>query len=75
MKLDDLTESERFIVKWQYSMLGGFKSALVLAIAKADTDNRARLERGFPNEVDGYRRFAEEYGWWENVQRKAGLSP
>ena len=74
MTLDALTPSERFVVEWQYGMLGGFRTALAQAIAKADTNNRALLARGFPDEVEGYTQFAEVSGWWDAVEKRAGLT-
>ncbi len=73
MKLDDLTASERFIVEWQYHMLGGFRIALVHAIAKADDGNLERLRKGFPDEVDGFVSYSRVSHWWPNVQEKAGI--
>jgi len=70
---DDLTEEEQFVVKWQYQMLGDFKTALVRAITKADEYNMQRLALGFPVEVQAYKRFTQEGGWWETVAKKAGL--
>jgi hypothetical protein len=40
--------------KWQFNILGGFFSALMLLIAKADDFNRERLRRGFPDHVKAY---------------------
>lgn len=73
MTFKDLTASESFIVEWQYRMLGDFKSALVQAIAKADHINTHKLSLGFPDEVEGYRRYTQEDGWWQEVQKKAGI--
>ena len=70
---DDLTEEEQFVVKWQYQMLGDFKTALVRAITKADTYNMLLLALGFPVEVKAYKRFTQEEGWWEMVAKKAGI--
>jgi len=73
MKLESLNAGELFIVQWQYRMLGGFSSALMQAISKADMWNLAKLEKGFPNEVSAYKYFSTEDGWWEKVQEKAGV--
>ncbi len=72
MNLDKLDESEKFIWKWQYFMLDDFKIALILAIKKADNDNREKLRLGFPDEVDGYINFTETLGWWTKVELKVG---
>lgn len=73
MQLENLTQSEEFIIKWQYQLLGGFKTHLAHAIAKADKENLARLEKGFPNEVEGYKNFTRKPGWWQEAQKKAGI--
>ena len=65
-----LDHYEAFIYLWQYRHLGGFYQSLAEAIARADTGNLERLAKGYPIEVEGYRRFANEPGWWSNVQRK-----
>jgi hypothetical protein len=66
---------ERFILEWQYRMLGGFHTALVEAICRADDGNLARLRMGFPNEVDAYLRFSREPGWWPDLQARAVIGP
>ena len=40
---------------FQYRMSGGFFTHLFQAIAVADGDNTAALEKGYPEEVDAYR--------------------
>lgn len=65
------TPGETFILHWQFRMLGGFKTKLAEAIAKADEGNLARLRLGFPDEVDAFKSFSREPGWWEQLQEKA----
>jgi len=31
-----------------------------------------RLSLGFPDEVEGYRKYTQQAGWWKEVQRKIG---
>ena len=62
-----------FIVKWQYRLLGHFKTALIEAIKLADDNNLAKLACGFPNEVQGYIYYSRTPGWWQEVQKKAGI--
>ena len=69
-KLNELDESEKIVYMWQYKMLGGFKSELMKVISRADNDNLDKLEKGFPDEVIGYRKFSRIAGWWENVENK-----
>lgn len=68
-----LTEDEEFIVKWQYRMLGDFKKALIEAIKFADESNLERLKKGFPEEVQGFINYTQVSGWWQEVQRRAGI--
>ena len=49
-----LTPAERFICEWQFGLLGDFRQALILAIARADEGNRNLLSKGFPLEVGAF---------------------
>jgi len=73
MNLDNLTKGEIFIVKWQYGLHGSFKKALSDAIKQADVHNLHRLSLAFPDEVAAYSDFSNTDGWWEEVQKKAGI--
>jgi hypothetical protein len=73
MNLDNLTKEEEFIVKWQYRLLGDFKTALIDAIKLADEGNLIKLSLSFPEEVRGYINYTRVDGWWLTVQRKAGI--
>lgn len=73
INFDALNEGERFIVEWQYKRLGSFKAALATAISKADIINQFKLAQAFPEEVEAYRAFSMVSGWWEEVQKKAGI--
>jgi hypothetical protein len=68
---DAWTAGEKFIVKWQFRLLGDFKTALVGAIMLADEQNLARLHLGFPGEVDGF--LAWSVGDLGRRLRDAGL--
>ncbi len=64
---------EKFIIKWQFRYFDDeFYELLAKAIAAADPQNRARLERGFPVEVAGYHMWA--YGDLAERLRAAGLN-
>ncbi len=65
------TESEKWVVKWQFGFLGGFHSALANAIKLADERNLENLWRVFPDQVDGFRAWV--YGDLSIRLRKAGL--
>lgn len=62
--LKTLNEGERSLVNWQYSMMGGFESALWDAIKRADTGNLDRLAKGFPYHVEAYLNYTQASGWW-----------
>ena len=47
-------------LEYQYRQSGDFYQALWLAIMRADTDNTARLAKGFPSEVEAYRVWSQE---------------
>ena len=49
---------EKSVVKWQFRLHGNFRTALWVAIIKADENNIARIKRGFPDEVEGYRAWS-----------------
>ena len=65
------TPAEKLVVQWQFGMLGDFETQLFKAIDTADESNQARLERGFPEHVSGYRAWI--YGNLGNRLRAAGL--
>ena len=67
----DWTEGEKWVVKWQFGLLGHFARILAEAISRADMDNLSRLALGFPNEVAGY--WAWAHGDLGKRLRKAGL--
>lgn len=67
----EFDESDKWVVKWQFRALGDFETALCEAIKRADEHNMAKLGRGFPIQVEGYRRWA--YGDLGNRLRAAGL--
>lgn len=73
MSLKDLSPEELFIYKWQFRILGSFKTALATLISLADGENTRKLAKGFPVEVEGYRLFSCEDGWWKTVKVKASL--
>ena len=72
MFFKELTPEEDWIAKWQYRYLGHFHKALFEAICVADEENLDRLSLGFPDEVEGYRKYTRQAGWWKEVQKKIG---
>lgn len=54
LRSDAFTDSEKWVVKWQFRLLGDFQTSLARAITQADEMNLERLHLGFPEEVDGF---------------------
>ena len=54
LQSDQFTAGEKWIVQWQFRLLGDFNKALVEAIMRADDNNLQRLRNGFPDEVQGF---------------------
>lgn len=48
------TESEKWVIQWQFGLLGEFESALAECIKRADEANLSRLSLGFPEQVVGF---------------------
>lgn len=74
MDLSKVNVGEALIIQWQYKMLGDFFIALIEAIARADIQNMAKLRKGFPELVDAYQCYTNIDGWWEELQKKVGIS-
>lgn len=65
-----LTPAEITVFKWQYGYHGDFFMSLFNSIALADDTNIERFVPGFPVEVEGYKKYTQELGWWTNVKNK-----
>ena len=64
----NLNIGELELIQWQYKGdMGNFKTALWDAIALADSGNLTRLGAGFPDQVEAYRKFGHEEGYWLDV--------
>lgn len=46
---DDWTEGEKFVLKWQWRMNGGFYTSLIETMCRADDENLGRLAMSFPS--------------------------
>lgn len=77
----NFSNEEAAVVEWQFRYTGDFKSAVWNAIKLADEGNLKLLAKSFPVEVEGYKRYTREEGWWQkvegilerkNMERKAG---
>lgn len=54
LESEEWTNAEKWVLRWQFGLLGDFQTALADAIKRADYTNLARLELGFPDEVAGF---------------------
>lgn len=71
LRSPDWTEAEKLVVRWQFGLLGDFRQALMVAIARADDINLAKLSEGFETEVTGF--LAWSRGDLATRLRAAGL--
>lgn len=62
-----MSRDKAFIVEWQYGYAGGFTKALIGAMVVADDFNLEKISKGFPEEVNGYKKYRNEYNWWQNT--------
>jgi len=65
------SSGEKWVISWQFGLLGDFQTALAKAIIQADEENLDRLGLGFPAQVSGFRAWA--YGDLGVRLRVAGL--
>lgn len=65
-----LPVGEQRLCDWQFGRLSGFWTAVWKAIATADNSNLERLALAFPDEVEAYKRFSYEPGYWQGIQEK-----
>ena len=70
LAMEDITDEERLVIKWQFRLCGDFETALWGAIITADEDNLGRLASGFPLHIRGFRAwaFAEPYSLGEKLR-------
>lgn len=66
-----LNKGERFVVEWQYGMLGGFMNELAELMCRAKPPNLELLGLGFPDEANAIMRYKNEVGFWEEIKKKA----
>lgn len=65
-----LTAGEVFIWNWQRGRTSDFYRALIKLILIADTENMARINLGFPEEVLAYQQYHLVPGWWDDLKKK-----
>jgi hypothetical protein len=64
------TTAERRLCDWQYERSGSFFTKLFDAMSKADNTNLNRLGEGFPDEVEAFKRYRDERGWWQGMEKR-----
>ena len=65
------TDSEKWVIKWQFRQLSHFQMALAMVIQLADDNNLEKLHLGFPIQVMGFMMWSE--GDLGERLREAGL--
>ena len=68
-----ITNAERKLYEWQYGTLGSFYKGLYTIISKADTKNKEKLRKAYPEEVKTITKYQEEEGYWEDVKLRMQL--
>ena len=69
-----MNKEELAMLEWQYDCLGPFKRSLMKAICCADEKDLELLEKVYPAEVGGYRKYSQDPDWWLKVKFKAKSS-
>jgi hypothetical protein len=67
-----MEKAELEFVYFMRGTSGSFKSNLFQTIFSADMENMEKLSLGFPNEVEVVRRYQNEDGYWQELQKKLG---
>jgi hypothetical protein len=64
-----MTKEEKIIVSWQWRYHD--LHCRILDLAKTlDPDNLEKLSRGFPDHISALKRFRQEAGWFEGIEKK-----
>lgn len=65
-----MEKAELEFVYFMRGTSGSFKSNLFQTIFSADMENQLKLSLGFPNEVEIVRRYQNEDGYWQELQKR-----
>ena len=67
-----MNEGERRNCQFQRGLMdvNSFCGLLFRAAYKADLENQARLEQGFPNEIEAVRRWRNEDGYAQEIMKE-----
>jgi hypothetical protein len=67
-----MEQAELEFVFFMRGTSGSFMTNLFKTIMSADIGNQVKLSLGFPNEVEVVRRYQNEDGYWQELQKKLG---
>jgi hypothetical protein len=67
-----MEQAELEFVFFMRGTSGSFMTNLFKTIMSADMGNQIKLSLGFPNEVEVVRRYQNEDGYWQELQKKIG---
>ena len=67
-----MEKSELEFVYFMRGASGSFTTNLFKTIMCADMGNQVKLSLGFPSEVEVVRRYQNEDGYWQELQKKLG---
>jgi hypothetical protein len=67
-----MEQAELEFVFFMRGTSGSFMTNLFKTIMSADMGNQIKLSLGFPNEVEVVRRYKNEDGYWQQLQKKLG---
>ena len=65
-----MEESELEFMFFMKGTSGSFMTNLFKTIMSADITNQKKLSIGFPNEVEVVRRYQNEDGYWQKLQKQ-----
>jgi hypothetical protein len=69
-----LSKGEKHIIDWQIGIASGWRMALQELISLSDLDNLAKLELAFPDEVQAFKKYRNEIGWWAELANRVGVN-
>jgi len=67
---NEITDGEKLLVEHFRGMNGSFYQSFFNAALKADGINLAKLETGFPEEIQAVRKYQTEKSYWERLQQR-----
>jgi hypothetical protein len=68
--INKMEETELEFMFFMKGTSGSFMTNLFKTIMSADITNQKKLSLGFPNEVEVVRRYQNEDGYWQTLQKR-----